>query len=376
MFGIPSYTFVVDSQRSAQHRSTGLSPEEPAVAAHERYIKHIREDFLQWPVWEPNALVEIGTVGRFNGPIFKADRHLSGWGVSLRTKAKSAWSPLRYVSEAKTDLQTKAAATLNPKFRFLGQADAGVDVELSGGGSALLVAEKHRDVTLANLDEVCAAIRGLIRDGRWHPERCVVTSCKVAKNLQAIVAKQGGGHIELRSEVSLPTPLTDLGAVTGRLTVAGVSTSLTQYDMTYATPMFGDPIRVKRRLWDHFGRWYLVDPTGERFRVNFPSGFEDGEGDYRLEWEGDVSSEGEDALHRLSNAEFFERMDEQILESDQVLESEQADLVRATRSGLSYDKEIFRRQRQRHTFTRQISGFGELVVKPDEVGTYQVSTDE
>src|ERR1700693_1064899 len=87
----------------------------------------------------------------------------------------------------------------------------------------------------------------------------VPVNFEAPKNLQAFVAKQGSGHVELRSNVSLPMSLSNLGAIEGRLTVAGASASLSQYDMTRATPVFGEPIRVKRWMWNHFGHWYLVD---------------------------------------------------------------------------------------------------------------------
>ena len=53
------------------------------------YIKCIRRDHTQWAIWEPNALIEIGTVGRFDGLMFKAGRHMSAWGVPIKTEPSS-----------------------------------------------------------------------------------------------------------------------------------------------------------------------------------------------------------------------------------------------------------------------------------------------
>lgn len=334
------------------------------------YVKQVRKDFERWPIWTPNTIVKVGTVGRFEGRIFQASRDLAGWGIEVKTKAKAQWSPLRYATKGKSAFRTKQAGSINPGFQFLGKMDAGVDIELRGTGTSVLLAEKHREVYLSNPDNVCTAIRNLIRDGGWRPDRCVVTSCMVAEKFEAIVAKDKGGHVELHSDVNLPAALSSLGGVKAQLTVGTVRESFSHYSVSHATPMFGDPIRVKRGLWKYFGHWYLVDPTDGRFRVEFPANFDAGIGGYRLEWEGDITPEGTRALDTLSDEEFFERVDDQVLENDRAIEAELATVAGQPGVSVSY-VEVVPRGWSRRTLIGPIPGLIEL-----EVGVVEENTEE
>lgn len=110
--------------------------------------------------------------------------------------------------EAQSDrgvtFSTKAKLESNTLFKFVGQADAGVKVTLSGTSTYALGLKGARFERIAEVDEFWDQIRGAVPFWTWDLGRRIVTGLVRADSGTWLASASGESSFELQADADLP----------------------------------------------------------------------------------------------------------------------------------------------------------------------------
>lgn len=190
------------------------------MALYKKYVRSLHAHTGYRATWFPGVRMKLGDIGVIRAGIFDPQSTLKLRGIPYAEVADDAAdNKFNFRSEGVLAVDVKAEGELNEKFKWVGDAKAGVRVEFSGADAVLLEtkgARSHRIEDIAALDQELLRLVKLGPGGsgpEWHHDWVVITEVIDVDAATVLTSTDSGGEIELEAEGQLgPKPLVDAEA--------------------------------------------------------------------------------------------------------------------------------------------------------------------
>jgi hypothetical protein len=150
----------------------------------------IRNRFERLPVWLPGTPMQLGDIGVFGRSGWSKQSSLAGQGIGFSADVDGVPVTYDYSSNDGTQVDLRAAASLDPTPQAVAGGNLGLQVEFSREGAFLLRAGAVRVSRIADLAELDRQILGRHERRSWPPEWIVVS--EVAEGGPSITLISGG----------------------------------------------------------------------------------------------------------------------------------------------------------------------------------------
>ncbi|WP_244930352.1 hypothetical protein [Nocardioides sp. W7] len=145
------------------------------------------------------------------------------------------WSPS---ATSGCNIETKAAATLDPKFKFVAEAKAGVKITLNDKNAFALAMKGARFRRIADVDEFWDHVRGEVNKWTWDLRRRIVTSVTDVESMTFLASAEGGSSFELEAAGSPNVSGLQLGDISAGFTLKSTMSANDVFSSLAATPLF------------------------------------------------------------------------------------------------------------------------------------------
>lgn len=160
------------------------------------YLKAIRERFSYSATWLPNAKVELGDVGIFDGEYFKKQTSLRELEITFDSRRSSASVDFKHSSKSGLTIHAKSSADLTAGAAIpLGNAT--IKVAFSRAGAFLFHASGCVVHEIADIGRLGQQLLRLVKRGEWESSFSVVLNVVKSKSATILIANSRHSTLDL-----------------------------------------------------------------------------------------------------------------------------------------------------------------------------------
>lgn len=172
------------------------------MSAEDVYVKGVKRNLGYHATWIPTTQVQVGDLGRMEGPTFVPTSSMSARGVRPKVVRDTDIGDMHMSVGRGLKLTVKAEGSALDIAPSIPNAKAGIVLECGKQSTAVLAASGCVQERFADVEAVAKQLRTWWNHWDWDRDLVLVTHVVKAKKATILVAEDGGAKFELTADGS------------------------------------------------------------------------------------------------------------------------------------------------------------------------------
>lgn len=174
------------------------------------YLESLKTELGYRATWAPNRTMNLGDIGRFHDGSFVPYTSLKRLGIH-QEENENPDSEIDFTSNSEIEVKIKLGASTNEKFKVLGEADFGFEVNFGTQRGILVRSTGVTHRAIANIGEIQEEVLRLRKRGDWDDDYAIVDEVQVADSCTVLISEGKNSSISIKATAAAGIPKLNIG---------------------------------------------------------------------------------------------------------------------------------------------------------------------